>query len=285
MRTSSYSEAEDLLLDGKSRLSGSVGAQHPATTLLNGELAHFYSDQRRWSDVETIQRDILRSYELYEPSHPYVVHAIYEIASTLTKQRKFLEAEGKYQHLLRILTTGSETVATRILVMIGLAYCYYNMQAFQKAERQIQATTAYAYKTGNHEHPKLHCGQTLLALVYRDTNKRLQAEDLARKLLPRLESNEKLYCKWCKWNLEDLVGKSKSAQENSSLPKPEMTSSDLRIIELTDETSDGWMELGSNEGKKEWEDSDSDRNGNSGEFVEGQWIFIDGQGTIERRGW
>ena len=238
-RTNSYSEAEDLLLDGKFRLSGSVGARHPATTLLNGELAQLYSDQRRWSDVETIQRDILRSYELYEPSHPYVVYAIYEIAYTFTKQRKFLEAEGEYQHLLRILTSRSEAVATRISIMIGLAYCYYNMQAFQRAEQQIQATTVYAYETGNHDHPKLHCSQTLIALVYRDTNRRVKAEDLARKLLPRFENNEKLYCKWCKWHLEDLVGKPKTTQDNSSLPKPAMTPSDLRIIELTDEISDG----------------------------------------------
>lgn len=125
-----FAEAEVMLLDGKGRLTESVGAKHPASIFLIIEIAKLLSAKRQWKDIEILQKDILGAWKAYGESHPYAIHAMTELTWTLNKRGQFDETEkvGHAAIAAAKTTLGPKSfeVRMRILALASLTrlpYC------------------------------------------------------------------------------------------------------------------------------------------------------------------
>ncbi|KAJ7243975.1 hypothetical protein C8J57DRAFT_1191507 [Mycena rebaudengoi] len=182
-----FQRAQELCADLLEKAKSSLGAEHPDTLAIMGQLATTYWDLGKFSEAEALQVAVLEKRKQTSGSeHPDTLTAMNNLAVTYRGLGKFSEAEALQVAVLekRKQTSGSEHPYT-LMAMGNLAYTYRDLGKFSEAEALQVAVLEKMKQTSGSEHPYTLTAMGNLASTYRDLGKFSEAEALQVAVLEK----------------------------------------------------------------------------------------------------
>ncbi|KAJ7230934.1 hypothetical protein C8J57DRAFT_1481149 [Mycena rebaudengoi] len=182
-----FQRAQELCADLLEKAKSSLGAEHPDTLAIMGQLATTYWDLGKFSEAEALQVAVLEKRKQTSGSeHPDTLTAMNNLAVTYRGLGKFSEAEALQVAVLekRKQTSGSEHPDT-LIAMGNLASIYRDLGKFSEAEALQVAVLEKWKQTSGSEHPNTLTAMNELAITYQDLGKFSEAEALQVAVLEK----------------------------------------------------------------------------------------------------
>ncbi|KAJ7244001.1 hypothetical protein C8J57DRAFT_1725803 [Mycena rebaudengoi] len=182
-----FQRAQELCADLLEKAKSSLGAEHPDTLTIIGQLAVAYRDLGKFSEAETLQVAVLEKRKQTSGSeHPDTLTTMGNLASTYRGLGKFSEAEALQVAVLekRKQTSGSEHPDT-LKAMNYLALTYQDLGKFSEAEALQVAVVEKRKQTSGCEHPDTLTAMNNLAITYWAFGKFSEAEALQVAVLEK----------------------------------------------------------------------------------------------------
>ena len=179
-----WNEAEELQLQIKETRLRVLGAEHPDTLTIMGNLASTYWKQGRWKEAEELDVQVKETrLKVNGAGHPDTLISMGNLATTYSKQGRWREAEELRVHVkethVRIL--GVEHPHT-LTSMGNLALTYMSQGQWKEAEElQTQVKEARLRLLGA-EHPDTLTIMGNLAMTYCNQGRWKEAEELQLQL-------------------------------------------------------------------------------------------------------
>ena len=157
-----------------------LGAEHPSTLKIMGNLATTYRNQGRWSEAEQLEVQVMEMRKkLVGTEHPDTLLSMGNLARTYSDQGRWSEAEQLEVQVMEMMKKllGVEHPGT-LLSMADLASTYSNQGRWSEAEQLRVQVMEMRKKLLGAEHPDTLLSMGNLARTYSDQGRWSEAEQL-----------------------------------------------------------------------------------------------------------
>ncbi|RYP74071.1 hypothetical protein DL771_003260 [Monosporascus sp. 5C6A] len=162
-----------------------LGADHPDTLMIMGNLASTYSGQGRWEEAEKLEVQVMETRRTkLGADHPDTLMIMGNLASTYNDQGRWEEAEKLGVQVMEISKTKFGTDHPDTLISMGnLASTYRNQGRWEEAEKlETQVTETFKAKLGV-DHPDTLKSIANVASTYSDQGRWEKAEKLGVQVM------------------------------------------------------------------------------------------------------
>ena len=175
-----WDEVERLSLAAANWRTTMLGAEHPKTLAVMGNLAFIYLHQGRWDEAEKLFVEVINTKKAKLGSdHPDTLSTMGNLAATYRNQGRWDEAEKLFSDVMNATKAKLGSDHTDTLISMGnLASTYKNQGRWDEAEKlEVDVINARTAKLGS-DHPDTIISKGNLAFTYRKQGRWDEAEKL-----------------------------------------------------------------------------------------------------------
>ena len=180
-----WDEVEQLSLVAANWRTTMLGAEHPKTLTVMGNLAFIYLHQGRWDEAEKLFVEVINARKAkFGSDHPDTLHGMGNLAATYRNQGRWDEAEKLFSDVMNATKAklGSDHPDT-LISMGNLASTYKNQGRWDEAEKlEVDVMNARKEKLGL-DHPITIISMGNLAFTYKNQGRLDEAENLELEVI------------------------------------------------------------------------------------------------------